>query len=144
MHGWVTAVAQAAECRVCRLRPGAALPGIDRRHGWRNFWDDRATGLNSGSPTADQATAPFTNPVANFPDRARAYMHNGYFTDLTTVVHFYYTRNALPRCVDNTGVVGVTCWPAPKRPANLNTNQTGNLRLTSVEKKMRLSRSLAR
>jgi cytochrome c peroxidase len=32
------------------------------------------------------------------PDFVKAYMHNGYFKSLKEVVHFYNTRDALPRC----------------------------------------------
>jgi len=63
----------------------------------------------------------------------RAYMHNGFFTSLQEVVHFYNTRDVLPHCSDSQGVVGVTCWPAPAQPANLNTKQVGNLHLTAQE-----------
>lgn len=37
-----------------------------------NFWDGRATGESLGSPTAEQALAPFLNPVDhNLPDAKR-------------------------------------------------------------------------
>jgi cytochrome c peroxidase len=68
-------------------------------------------------------------PRRRFP---RSYMHNGYFTDLRTVVHFLNTRDVLPRCTGSGGV-GVTCWPAPEVAANLNTAQTGNLGLSKVQ-----------
>jgi cytochrome c peroxidase len=32
------------------------------------------------------------------PDFVKAYMHNGYFKSLNEVVHFYNTRDRLPRC----------------------------------------------
>ena len=64
---------------------------------------------------------------------ARAYMHNGYFTDLKTVVHFYNTRDVLPKCASSTQTVGVNCWPAPANANGLNTFQTGNLGLTDAE-----------
>ncbi len=63
----------------------------------------------------------------------RAYTHNGYFTDLAQIVHFYNTRDTLPRCKGNTGTVGVTCWPAPEAAKNLNRRQTGNLGLSAQE-----------
>jgi cytochrome c peroxidase len=68
-------------------------------------------------------------PTAGF---VRPYMHNGTFTDLKTVVHFYNTRDVLPRCTDGHGI-GVTCWPAPEVAANENTAQMGNLGLTTAE-----------
>jgi len=74
---------------------------------------------------------PTLRNVAARPRRAfpRSYMHNGFFTDLRTVVHFLNTRDVLPRCTGSEGV-GVTCWPAPEVAANLNTTQTGNLGLS--------------
>ena len=67
------------------------------------------------------------------PGFKRAYMHNGYFTDLKTVVHFYNTRDVLPHCKSAKQTVGVDCWPQPEQPANLNTTQTGNLGLNEAE-----------
>jgi cytochrome c peroxidase len=63
----------------------------------------------------------------------RAYMHNGYFTDLKQIVHFYNTRDVLPRCKHGEGVAGVTCWPAPAQPDNVDHKRTGNLHLTDDE-----------
>ena len=67
------------------------------------------------------------------PGFVRAYMHNGFFTDLKTIVHFYNTRDVLPRCRRGGGLVGVTCWPEPAQPANLNTDEMGNLGLSDRE-----------
>ena len=67
------------------------------------------------------------------PDFVKAYMHNGYFKSLKEVVHFYNTRDVLPKC--NAGDAGekVTCWPPPEDPTNLNKKQLGNLKLTDQE-----------
>jgi hypothetical protein len=46
------------------------------------------------------------------------------------VVHFFNTRDALPRCTGSQGV-GVTCWPAPEVARNLNTALMGNLGLSA-------------
>lgn len=71
------------------------------------------------------------------PSSFKSYMHNGAFKSLEQVVHFYNTRDVLPRCV---GVVppsdprfGVTCWPAPEVLANVNVDELGNLGLTPQE-----------
>jgi cytochrome c peroxidase len=61
----------------------------------------------------------------------RTYMHNGYFNNLATIVHFYNTRDVLPRCTGTTGI-GVTCWPAPETAAN-ETHIIGNLGLTHTQ-----------
>jgi cytochrome c peroxidase len=63
----------------------------------------------------------------------KAYMHNGYFKDLKDVMHFYNTRDVLPRCVPNDPGEKVSCWPAPEDPENMNTRQLGNLGLSEVE-----------
>ena len=50
----------------------------------------------------------------------KAYLHNGYFTSLKEVVHFYNTRD-----VEN--------WPAPEVSTNVNSDELGNLGLTEDE-----------
>jgi cytochrome c peroxidase len=67
------------------------------------------------------------------PDFVKAYMHNGYFKSLKEVVHFYNTRDVLPRCGDGDSREKVTCWPAPEDPTNLNKRQLGNLKLSDQE-----------
>jgi cytochrome c peroxidase len=59
----------------------------------------------------------------------RTFMHNGFFSNLPLIVHFYNTRDVLPVCTGNTGV-GVTCWPAPEVAAN-ETSLIGNLGLSA-------------
>ncbi len=67
------------------------------------------------------------------PDFVKAYMHNGYFKSLKEVVHFYNTRDVLPRCRgENAAGEKVTCWPAPEVAANVNTT-VGKLGLTPHE-----------
>jgi cytochrome c peroxidase len=63
----------------------------------------------------------------------KAYMHNGYFTSLKDVVHFYNTRDVLPRCAANDPGQMVSCWPAPEDPENENMRQLGNLGLSEAE-----------
>jgi cytochrome c peroxidase len=67
------------------------------------------------------------------PDFVKVYMHNGYLKSLKEVVHFYNTRDTLPRC--KTGAPGekVTCWPAPEYPATVNRKQLGNLGLSGEQ-----------
>lgn len=50
----------------------------------------------------------------------KAYGHNGLFTSLKEIVHFYNTRD-----VEN--------WPMPEVAANVNTEELGNLALTDME-----------
>ncbi len=67
------------------------------------------------------------------PDFVKAYMHNGYFKSLKEVVHFYNTRDVLPRCAANDPGEKTTCWPATEDATNLNKRQLGNLKLTDQE-----------
>jgi cytochrome c peroxidase len=67
------------------------------------------------------------------PDFVKAYMHNGYFKSLKELVHFYNTRDVLPKCMAGDAGEKVTCWPPPEDPTNLNTKQLGNLKLTDQE-----------
>jgi cytochrome c peroxidase len=63
----------------------------------------------------------------------KAYMHNGYFKNLKDVVHFYNTRDVLPRCAPNDAGERVSCWPAPEYVENINTRQLGNLGLNDEQ-----------
>jgi cytochrome c peroxidase len=67
------------------------------------------------------------------PDFVKAYGHNGYFTSLKAIVHFYNTRDVLPRCQPNDTGEGTTCWPAPETTDNMNTSKLGRLGLTEAE-----------
>jgi cytochrome c peroxidase len=62
----------------------------------------------------------------------KAYAHNGYFTSLRSIVHFYNTRDVLPGCTPSMPLLveGETCWPAPEFSENVNTEELGDLGLT--------------
>src|SRR6266508_4652582 len=66
------------------------------------------------------------------PDFVKAYMRNGYFKSLKEVVHFYNTRDKLPRCQHGAPGEKTTCWPAPEVPQNMDTT-IGNLGLTNEQ-----------
>jgi cytochrome c peroxidase len=67
------------------------------------------------------------------PSFIKPYMHNGYFKNLKDVVHFYNTRDTLPRCkAGDHLIVNVTCWPAPEVSVNLD-KTIGNLKLTAQQ-----------
>jgi len=67
------------------------------------------------------------------PEFVKAYMHNGYFKSLKEVVHFYNTRDVLPKCEAGDPGEKVTCWPEAEDSTNLNKRQLGNLKLTDQE-----------
>ncbi len=68
-------------------------------------------------------------PYASF---VKAFGHNGAFKSLKQIVHYYNTRDVLPRCeTARNPRVGDTCWPAPEVEANLNTEELGDLGLTA-------------
>ena len=56
------------------------------------------------------------------PDFVKAYGHNGYFKSLKEIVHFYNTRDTLPRCQAGAAGEKISCWPVPEIAENLNTN----------------------
>lgn len=67
------------------------------------------------------------------PTFVKAYTHNGYLKSLEEVVHFYNTRDALPRCQgDNDPREKTGCWPAPEVAANVDST-IGKLGLTDRE-----------
>ena len=67
------------------------------------------------------------------PDFVKAYGHNGYFKSLKQIVHFYNTRDVLPRCAPNDQREGTGCWPAPETTENMNKSKVGNLGLAIEE-----------
>ena len=68
-----------------------------------------------------------------YPTFVKAYGHNGYFKSLKSIVHFYNTRDVLPRCQPNDPGEGTTCWPAPESTDNMNTKRMGRLGLSDAE-----------
>jgi cytochrome c peroxidase len=68
-----------------------------------------------------------------YPAFVKAYGHNGYFTSLKQIVHFYNTRDVLPRCKPHDPGEGTTCWPAPESADNMNTSKVGRLGLSDAE-----------
>ena len=70
------------------------------------------------------------------PETVKAYGHNGYFKTLEGIVHFYNTRDVLPKCAGDfteAEALAANCWPAPEVAANLNTRELGNLGLSADE-----------
>jgi len=67
----------------------------------------------------------------------KAYMHNGYFKSLETVVNFYNTRDVKPPCPDpftsEADALDQGCWPEPEVSENLNITELGNLGLSPAE-----------
>ena len=62
------------------------------------------------------------------------YGHNGVFATLEQLTHFYNTRDVLPRVAsDQAPGFGVTGWPEPEVPQNVNVDELGNLGLTEEE-----------
>lgn len=68
-----------------------------------------------------------------YPEFVKAYGHNGYFKSIEEIVHFYNMRDVLPTCQSGDVGEGVTCWPAPEYPLNVNHDELGNLHLTPAE-----------
>ena len=66
------------------------------------------------------------------PNFVKAYMHNGYLKTLKEVVHFYNTRDTLPKCAAGAPGEKVSCWAPPEDAVNLNTNCC-DLGLTDAE-----------
>jgi cytochrome c peroxidase len=70
------------------------------------------------------------------PDFVKAYSHNGYFKSLKRIVHFYNTRDVLPKCaadVTDAEAEMAGCWPAPEVALNVNMAELGNLGLTEEQ-----------
>jgi len=115
----------------------AGLTFVDRGVG--GFLSDPQLNPNSDwAPLASQFEGKFqVSTLRNVdkrprPDFVKAYMHNGYFKSLKEVVHFYNTRDKLPRCEHGASGEKVTCWPAPEVSQNVDTT-IGNLGLTNEQ-----------
>jgi cytochrome c peroxidase len=67
------------------------------------------------------------------PNFVKAYGHNGYFKSLKGIVHFYNTRDVLPRCAEHDPREGTGCWPVPETTENMNKSKVGNLGLSDQE-----------
>jgi cytochrome c peroxidase len=81
---------------------------------------------------------PTVRNVGLKPDESsvKAYGHNGYFKTLKGIVHFYNTRDVKPACpgaYTEAQALAEDCWPAPEVSDNVNTEELGNLGLTSDE-----------
>ncbi|MEN8007562.1 MAG: cytochrome c peroxidase [Candidatus Krumholzibacteriota bacterium] len=55
-----------------------------------------------------------------YPEFVKAFGHNGYFKSLADITHFYNTRDVAP-------------WPAPEIGSTVNTDELGDLGLTTAE-----------
>jgi cytochrome c peroxidase len=69
------------------------------------------------------------------PSAVKPFMHNVVFLTLEEVVRFSNTRDLLPECLPDAvrGDWGVSCWPAPAVPENVNTQDMGNLGLNAFQ-----------
>ena len=68
---------------------------------------------------------------------ARAFMHNGYFKSLKSLVHFYNTRDVKPKCSNHftseRDALRMNCWPEAEVTENVNTEELGNLEMSDAE-----------
>lgn len=58
------------------------------------------------------------------------YGHNGVFLSLRQIIHFYGTRDLLAPCTaagNNDPNFGISCWPSPEQPLNMNVTELGDL-----------------
>lgn len=62
------------------------------------------------------------------------YGHNGVFKTLEQIVHFYNARDTLGKVPDNNDPgFGISGWPEPEIPQNVNTDELGDLQLSAAE-----------
>ncbi len=69
-------------------------------------------------------------------DFVKAFGHNGYFKSLESIVHFYNTRDVKDVCPGDyteAEALAADCWPVPEVLENVNTDELGDLGLTSEE-----------
>lgn len=71
-----------------------------------------------------------------FPEFVKTYAHNGFFKTLEGIVHFYNTRDVKPSCpgqYTEADALIANCWPPPEVPINVNSDELGDLGLTTEE-----------
>jgi cytochrome c peroxidase len=95
--------------------------------------DARWRGLEQGMSGRFQVPTLRNVDKRPYPGFVKAYGHNGYFRSLKEIVHFYNTRDVLPRCRPNDPGEDTTCWPAPESTANMNTSHVGRLGLSDAD-----------
>jgi cytochrome c peroxidase len=114
-------------------------PGVGGFLTERNLLSQPSTVDASWRPLAAENMGRFRVPTLRnvdkrpYPSFVKAYGHNGYFKSLKSIVHFYNTRDVLPRCGTNDLGEGTTCWPAPESTDNMNTKFMGRLGLADEE-----------
>jgi len=98
-------------------------------YGLGGFLKNAGYGPETYEPEMGKQKVPTLRNVAKKPHLGfvKAYAHNGYFKSLQEIVHFYNTRDVV-----GAGWQGKP-WPAPEVPVNVNTEELGNLGLTSEE-----------
>jgi cytochrome c peroxidase len=107
---------------------------VDR--GLQGFVETRSDYSVYATESAGKQRVPTLRNVDQRPEGSfvKAYMHNGVFKDLKTVVHFYNTRDVLPGCAAIPDpAVGINCWPVPEVSTNVNTAKIGSLGLSADE-----------
>jgi cytochrome c peroxidase len=104
--------------------PGAPAPdpGLGGRPDIAAAWPD-------GSQLGLHKTVSLRNVALTPP-----YGHNGVFSTLEQVVHFYNTRDTLGLVDSNTNAeFGITGWPPPEISTNMSVDEIGKLRLTAEQ-----------
>ena len=114
--------------------------GIDwTDQGLGGFLQARAEYAQYAAENMGKHKVPTLRNVASRPTAGdtKAYMHNGYFKSLKTVVHFYNTRDLKPACSDpftrEADALADNCWPAPEVKDNVNTDELGDLGMSDAE-----------
>jgi cytochrome c peroxidase len=85
---------------------------------------------------ADDNRGKMRVPTLRNVDKRAAYTHNGWFKSLSSLVHFYNTRDVLPACaaqLSEADALAQNCWPPPEAPETVDHTNIGALGLTSDE-----------
>jgi cytochrome c peroxidase len=80
----------------------------------------------TANPEGGGFLASFLNPNHEWTARANSFLGK-------EVVHFYNTRDALPKCKTGDPGEKLTCWPAPENPDTINRKQLGDLKLNDKQ-----------
>ena len=132
-----------------RAPDGRVFPPLFTDHSFANIGVPRNTSI-PGNPAPSPGLGGRLDVVAKSPSGSELgkhkvmslrnialtppYGHNGVFATLEEIVHFYNTRETLGRVEsDQDPGFGVTGWPPPEVPLNVNFDEVGSLNLSAAE-----------
>lgn len=148
-RGWdlFTGNAKCSQCHTAKAGGGRPVLFTDFKYHNIGLPENRKVFELVGAPFTDlglggflndrRQNGKFKNPHLRNVALTPPFMHNGVLANLKQVVHFYNTRDVLPKCDPALGNLdpgfATTCWAAPEIPDTMDSSFLGNLKLTDAD-----------